>query len=268
MNFWIQEKKSKHIDLDLALLMYELDSERHDYIMITEESINQLRVDKDNLSYYKSIIPVGDLDFVQLVLSKFHDVHHMNPIEVPPVLRREIYLKRKYSIAPKEELPKRGYFFIKNASKLKDFSYTGMIEHIHEAEESAYTIYFKDKNLYQVSEVVEIFSEYRVFVHNDKITAIHYYDGDSKIFPDIQIISSMIDVYKSDKQRPKAYTMDVAVAKNKGTLLLEIHPWVSVGLYGYMFEESLSYCYRDGFQYYVDINREIETTAFRFEKGE
>lgn len=264
MNFWLQDKKEKHSDLDLEFLMQELDSERHEYISISLKSIRFLRLSEDNLPYYKSIIPVGDLSFVREVLLKFHGISKMNPIEVPSCLRDELFLKRKYSIVIKEELPKEGYFFIKDVSRLKDFSYTGMIEYIHESKESDYSIYFKEGNLYQISEVVNILSEYRVFVHNDKIIAVHYYDGDSKVFPDISLIQNMVEVYSSDKYRPRAYTLDVAVAKNRGTLLLEVHPWVSIGLYGYMFEENVAYCYRDGFQYYLDINKKLETTAFQF----
>ena len=60
-----------------------------------------------------------------------------------------------------------------------------------------------------------------------------------------------------DQDRPKAYTMDIAVIRDRGTAILEVHPWVSVGLYGYMFGGSLPYCYRDGFEYYIKTNKEI-----------
>ncbi len=51
--------------------------------------------------------------------------------------------------------------------------------------------------------------------------------------------------------------MDIAVIRDRGTAILEVHPWVSVGLYGYMFGSSLPYCYRDGFEYYINSNKEI-----------
>lgn len=257
--FWIEEKlpKPKHPDLDLLSLMQELDSERQEYLTITKSSIQNLYVD-DNLDYYKSIVPVGDLSFVQTVLSKIHDIDHMNPIEVPEVLRKDAFLKRKYSIRKKSDLPKEGYYFVKNASQLKDFSYNGEIAHIHEGPQNDYCVHFKDDCLYQLSEVVFILSEYRVFVHQDKIIGIHYYDGECDILPDIHDINFMVDMYKLDNDRPEAYTMDIAVIKNRGTAILEVHPWVSVGLYGYMFNGKLPYCYIHGFDYYKTINKPIE----------
>ena len=114
--------------------------------------------------------------------------------------------------------------------------------------------------LYQVSELLEISAEYRCFVYEDKIVAVNYYDGDCCVFPDILAVNDMINTYAKDDTRPKSYTMDVAIIKKNNilqTVLLEVHPWVSVGLYGYMFGSCLPYCYRDGLYYYIESNKPI-----------
>lgn len=257
MMFWVQESKDKHSDLDSMYLMQELDSDRQEYIQLSESSIRQLDISQDP-RYYESIIPVGNLKFVQTALSKIHGIDHMNPIEVPEILRRYEFLKRKYSILRSKDLPKEGYYFVKNASKLKDFSYTGEISYIHEGPKNEYCVHFNDSDLYQLSEAVSILSEYRVFVHHDEIIGIHHYDGDCTIFPQMGVVLSMISTYCYDDSRPRAYTMDIAIIRDRGTALIEIHPWVSVGLYGYIFSESLPYCYRDGFRYYVEVNKPIK----------
>lgn len=257
MMFWIEETKDKHPDPDLVYLMYELDQERHEYLQVSKQMILTLDINRD-MSYYKQVVPVGNLKFIQTALSKIHNVNSMNPIEVPKILRTSEFLKRNYTICKSKDLPSEGYYFVKGVSHLKEFSYTGAIEYIHEGPIGEYSIHFKEDGLYQLSEVVTILSEYRVFVHHDEIIAIHWYDGDCKVFPDVITIRKMITQYKSDNDRPRAYTIDVAVIYSRGTAILEVHPWVSVGLYGYMFNQLIPYCYRDGFQYYIDINKPLE----------
>lgn len=62
----------------------------------------------------------------------------------------------------------------------------------------------------------------------------------------------MIGEYSNDPKRPGAYTMDIAVSKDRDnlvhTVLLEIHPFVSCGLYGFcspeipdMLDEGIRY---------------------------
>lgn len=66
----------------------------------------------------------------------------------------------------------------------------------------------------------------------------------------------MVNIYSMQYDCPKAYTMDLAV-NEKGTLLLEIHPWIAVGLYNSLWNRNLLYAYRDGIQYVLDFNTQI-----------
>ena len=258
MLFWLQKELNNKIDIDTTILQEELDRQKfnHSYVIDNmrhyEYLLNTDIHDKENL---EKVIPVGSLDFVQMILSKIHNVNRMNPIEVPDVLREDRFLKRKYSIVPKNQLPKKGYYFTKYVSKLKVFSYTGMIETLQYTDEGKEP--FLKEGLYQVSEVVNILSEYRCFVQNDKLVSINYYDGDCTVFPDITEVKAMVGNYMRDPDRPKAYTLDIVVIRGRGTAILEVHPWVSVGLYGYIFGSCLPYCYRDGFEYYINSNKEI-----------
>ncbi len=174
-------------------------------------------------------VPIGTLEFVGKFLKKFFDINNLNPIEVPKCLRKNRYLKRKYRILSKDELPESGRYFIKYVSKLKQYTYIGNIEDLSDKPSKVQP--YKIDGLYQISDIVNILSEYRVFVFNDEIQAIQHYDGDCLKFPDANLINEMVMMYSLEKDRPKAYTIDVAVIANKGTCVLEIHPMTSCGTY-------------------------------------
>lgn len=95
-------------------------------------------------------------------------------------------------------------------------------------------VYQKDINNmpddeYLVSSVVDIQSEWRAFIFNNKLVGLNNYAGDFTIFPNIDLIKEMIREYKNS---PKAYTLDVGI-NNSGTFIIEVHPFVSCGLYGF-----------------------------------
>ena len=108
---------------------------------------------------------------------------------------------------------------------------------------------FISKN-YLISNVVDIMSEYRVFVSDMSIKAIQFYDGDCTVFPNVSLLREMVGKYYLVQDRPKSYTMDIAVLKNGRTVILEVHPVVSVGTYGYS-EYALLQMYKDGIEFYT-----------------
>lgn len=240
------------LDIDMYILKEELKKQHytHDSLEITLEIL------MNNFNNYnKDAITVGTLDFVGFWLKEKFNIQNMNPIEVPDELRKEKYLKRKYSIRKKEDLPKSGYYFTKYVSKLKEFTHIGQIDTLQYVDIDKEP-FLKD-GLYQVSEVVDILAEYRVFVQNNEVKYIAWYDGKPVVQLDMSLLLEMVGVYSLSDSRPNAYTMDIAVIKDRGTAILEVHPWVSVGLYGYMFGSYLPYAYRDGLDYYKNINKEI-----------
>jgi len=252
---FILQKESEKVDIDTRILQDELNNQKsfhsYTYGKITDFDSGSIKNNEFN-----NTIPVGDLNFVSAFLNKHHGIMQMNPIEVPDVLRKDEFLKRKYSIIEKKNLPKTGYYFTKYVSQLKVFSYTGRIETLH-YEDTGKEPFLKE-GLYQLSESVDMVSEYRCFVHNDKLISINYYDGDCTVFPDTDLLKRAILMYQLDPDRPEAYSIDLAVIRDRGTAILEIHPWVSVGLYSYIFGSNLPYCYRDGFLWYVEKNKDIQ----------
>lgn len=71
---------------------------------------------------YSKAIAIGEISFVEKFLKVFHNIEHENAIEIPPCLREERFLKRKYSIVPVWEISRSGNYFIKDATQQKVFS--------------------------------------------------------------------------------------------------------------------------------------------------
>lgn len=261
MLFLLQKENSddKTLDIEMRIIEEILNHQKyiHSYIFL---SINDFKYKKDYPEEYKTAIPIGTIEFVSLWLKIFYNIDNINPIEIPYFLRTEEFLKRDYHIVSADKIPNKGTFFIKDASKLKQFSYSGemayfMREDIFGEPKTKFdsSLYLNKDHLYQVSEVVNILSEYRVYIINGKIQAISNYNGNPCVFPDINIIDKANLIYSTKKDYPKSYTMDIMVT-NRGTSIIEIHPFLACGLYTTLWGDNLIYAYRDGIDYVVNHN--------------
>lgn len=238
------------IDIEEVLLQKELINYDNSYkfIYCKKEDLENL-YDENNKRYW---IPVGDIDFVQKALKIFYNIDKINPIEIPKCLRDQEFLKREYKIVGKNELPNDGVYFVKQADKPKGFSYFGNIKNLKD-----YINEIPD-GLYQISSAKNIISEWRVYVHRNKILSVANYDGNSNLYPNSEIIQRMVNIYRFDKNQPDSYTMDVAITEENETILIEIHPFISVGLYSTLFDNKLPLCYFDGIRWCVEKNLPIE----------
>jgi hypothetical protein len=275
MFFILQKERTNYnnLDIDILTLKQELDKQRyqHEY---TYMSINDFdpNIKGYSIKNIDEAIPIGSIDFVGAFLKKFHNVENMNPIEVPNELRLDKFLNRKYSIIESSEIPKKGYYFFKDVSKLKNITYTGNMEYLlydgifDKPKGKLDTSLHLDKNhLYQVSEVKKILSEYRVFVFEDKFKGIQYYDGDPLVMPtpnELEKLQEMVNRYMLNPTRPKAYSLDIAIIKHnneygRDIMILECHPFSSLGLYG-VNGSFLPLAYRHGVDWYIKHNTPIE----------
>lgn len=102
-------------------------------------------------------------------------------------------------------------------------------------------MYYSDVNsntAVYTSEVIDIVSEYRCFVHKNELVGIKHYSGDFKLFPSVSYIHKMIEEYKDEA--PISYTLDVGIIEiNKNevisfeqTVLIEINDFWAIGGYG------------------------------------
>jgi hypothetical protein len=73
--------------------------------------------------------------------------------------------------------------------------------------------------------------------------------GDFASFPDLQQIQTVIEVYQD---APPAYTLDIGLIKGGTWGVIEVHPMVSCGLYGFRHHQSLIPMMVQGFRWMVD----------------
>lgn len=180
-------------------------------------------------------IPIGSLEYVFSHMERHHGVgkEHVRPINIPVALRCEEFSGRKVYVAKKEDIPTPSTVFIKSNNMYKGF-----------------TDVVKDTSLvpageYLVSEVVEMESEWRAFVQNRELVGLNHYLGDFAIFPDVAKIQDMITAYPD---APSTYTLDIAVS-NRKTIVIEVHPFVSCGLYGFRDYRRLPSMLIQGYQH-------------------
>lgn len=198
-------------------------------------------------------IPIGSIEFVQKYLSIAYNISTMPPIEIPEVLRKPEFLLRDYNIVPYDKIPSNGRYFVKDVSKLKSFSFSGDINYLLSNE---FHEQINKNHIFQVSSLLDILAEYRVIVIDDKIEAIQFYNGEPTIMPtekEIIKIKKMVYFYLTDTNRPEAYTFDVAIVRNgneRDLALIEVHPAISIGTYGYAGQKLID-MYEKGFSWYL-----------------
>ena len=228
-----------------------------------------LKTPEDFDERYREAIPIGTVRFVEAYLRMFKGIERDNAIEIPPILRTDEFLKRKYSIVPRDRIPRQGSYFIKDATQQKVFSYKGELEYfLHDemfrekTSEFDTSIRLDPSHLYQVSEIVNILAEYRVYVLNREINSMCIFAGDPLIFPDADLVRKAIRLINGQPDSPKSYSLDLMITP-RGTAITEIHNFLSVGLYTVDWDEELLYAFKHGMDYVKQHNTEqTEFTNF------
>jgi len=195
---------------------------------------------------YKDCIPVGSLEFIFEYTKLFYNKERKDyrPINIPYILMEDEYLKRccyytniktlRYDENCEDTL------FIKSASEYKKFA-----EIMKEKD-----ICKLPDDYYLISEVVDIKSEWRCFVFNNELVGVQNYGGNFTLFPDIELVKYMIRYYKYNGA-PGAYTLDIAI-NDKGTFLIEIHPYVSCGNYGFSDYRIIPQMFVTAWNYFIN----------------
>lgn len=204
---------------------------QHDFGFETIQAINfdswyynekrykyELVADLSNISNNPNYVPVGSVEFVCEFMKLRYNVDSVKPINIPAILipyaNREIKRIHSDDIAGINEK-----VFAKSDTTIKGFSQ--MV-----SDKSSLPTDF-----YLISEVIEIESEFRCFVRNNKLIDIKNYSGYYDRIPNIQVINDMIRDYKNEA--PPAYTLDVCIDIKGRTDIIECHNFFSCGLYGF-----------------------------------
>ena len=256
---YLLQSDSNDLDMEYIIIENLLKKNKyvHDYKIIDTKSIMNIATPDD--------IPVGDIKFVTKWISEAHGVDKENPIEIPEYLRTDEFLKRNYKIVTWDKIPRQGKFFLKDISELKNFgeiinaTYTDIDELFNYIPKSKFdnTLVLDKKHLLQVSQPYQILSEYRVYVIDGEIENISNYNGDCTILPDINLINKAVNLINYNEKWLKSYTLDIMVGP-KGTAIIEVHNFASVGLYHNLWGNSLLYAYRQGIDYLLNDNKVIK----------
>lgn len=206
------------------------------------ETIYEYSFSSDSSLSQPGYIPVGSLEFV-FDYAKTH--HHLSkeqihPINIPYQLRNRDFLKRELSVSTKEDLLFKEPVFIKSNTSYKSFT---------EVIEDAQSLLHVPEDEYLVSEILTIESEWRTFIHNGHLLGAKHYSGDFKLMPDFALVEKMISTYTDS---PDSYTLDVGI-NEKGTFLIEVHPFVSCGLYGFTEYKHLPQMFNQGFRHLTSV---------------
>ena len=211
-----------------------------------------------------NIIPIGTIEFVETYLRlTVPGFEKENPIEIPEAISswHNCYLGRDYKIVPYEEIPKEGRFFLKDVSTLKKFArivrFPEELSILEELDKTA---------LYQVSEVLDVLSEWRVYVIDGKVENVCCYNGDAAMPPEEYFLKAIEEIMRNPELNKqewlKSFTIDVAVYKGMDykhkSAVLEVHNFTSVGLYSTLWGDNLLLAYRQGIDYLIHDNRKLK----------
>lgn len=247
----------------MKFLIQKIDKEiRHDFSFTLLESIrfqqwlsnsNDTKVkyldyiettDPDNIypiqwkPMHRNYVPVGSVEFVSEFLGHFYGLTP-KPMNVPEELFN--FAGRKICNGNENDFHK-GYekLFVKSNDKIK-----GVSGIFNENE-----IDFPAGN-YQISEVINIESEWRAFIYRGELVGLENYSGDFTMFPNLESILWMIQEFES---APVAYTLDVGVYDGN-TFVIECHDFFSCGLYGFANHNILPFMHYRWFHEYLNKNK-------------
>jgi len=219
----------------MKFLIQKIEGEiKHDFSFTLLESIryqNWLHNDKNYIKfkiieylgdycfkkYMQDYIPIGSVEFVSAFTQYFYE-KTPKPINVPEELFHSTH--RNIMNGTEQDIKTlKGKWFIKSNDKIKEFS------EIIDVDENTII----PKGNYQMSQYLDIQSEWRAFIYKGKLVGLQNYSGDFTKFPNVAVIKGMIVKYKN---APIAYTLDVGVT-DFSTFVIECHLMMSVGLYGF-----------------------------------
>ena len=88
----------------------------------------------------------------------------------------------------------------------------------------------------------------RVYVVKDRIKNIVFYKGNPEVLPDIEFIRDVVSNYKMQQNHLESYSLDIMITP-KGNAIIEMHTFLSMGLYSTKWDDSMLLGYIDGLNY-------------------
>ena len=256
MMFVIQTDESSLLDVDANTVRTIIDSERAwqlsdprnadktatvGYILCSIDQIGQMAMSTD-------AIPVGSLEFCSTVARVHGVVADIPAINIPKPLCQPQYTQRDIVVARTREetvdaVASMGACYIKPYDVAKRFPAT-LVSSVRDIVAFPYLEPFFVSRAFPLHGDNSIESEWRVFFSHGKATPVGVvpyasasrwlYHTPSRDFA--EKVLSQLQPMMLDGTFPPSGTLDIAVLQNGNNAIIEMHPFISCGLYG--FEDS------------------------------
>lgn len=220
MNVYVELKKDLPINSDIQKAIDGFENLCYDIKFVTLEDLILGVKNFENLA--RNNVFVGSIDFMTRLFKNVGiEINHINfPDSVIDLIGRKIEKTGLKSFVDSfDGTPK----FVKPVqTKLFD----GVL-----VSDKSHLSFFKDFGNIDVyvSDKIDIVSEWRCYIHKNKLVYSCNYSGDFKIMPDWNYVNSLIERYENALI---SYTIDVAVETNQKTTVIEFNDFWAIGSYG------------------------------------
>lgn len=221
MKFYIQVENKKHCFDFCALAEFGCRQMKYQYKYF--EDVSEIKHDPNNI-----IVGSVEQSLKYLQLNNIMQPSAIDLLHFKQYLGRPVKLidsKELLSTYTKENYP----IFAKPYDKIKAFDGT-----ILTSDFDAHIVLQRVDCMLAVQPVMDILSEYRMYIHNRKILAVKSYLGDPLVFPDKTVLKEVAE-YAFGFLPYRSFCLDFAIIQENGwtkTVLLEPNDAWAIGNYG------------------------------------
>ena len=207
-------------------------------IHTADEGFNIIETDKDGIDIAKTkYIPIGSIEFVNAFLNRYFNTK-VKVFNVPASICNNFkYVKRLYKknlsideVSKVLEDHKLLTFIIKDSNNSKS-----IIDICSYTNKSILQCLDKNIRLDVSTYLDDVVAEYRLFTSGNVIWDIKKYLGDW-IYTynlSIEFLVSLVHELNDDPTLPKDKVIDIGILSDGSVFLLEVHPFISCGTYGF-----------------------------------
>jgi len=217
-----REKKLPH-HFDCSCALYGAIDSGLDYRLVSFEEVESGKLD----SLIRSNLFVGSVEFMRLVFSRIG----LKDVKLPNNSNRSFEIKTldeayKISATGKKIFIKPLEIKLFTGLVLEGFQYSSLSSLPEDTKVMVYDVFN-----------YKIESEYRIYVHRNKIIDSRNYSGDFMITPNYFYVNSI--VYQNKGIFPCSYTIDIGILEDKENVVIEFNDMWAIGNYGIQNDQYL-----------------------------
>jgi len=239
---YVQTKNGLAINVDIQNAIDGFEYLGYEIKQYTKEDLYAGKYDH----LFSKYVFVGSIDCMLWIFKKagknFIDLDY--PKEMFQLISRKIVVKTKKEFIDQFKIDNEPKFIKPVQTKVFDGIIFGAIH------QESYLHDVNDNELLYVSDLINILSEYRIYVHNGQMIYSANYAGDFWKTPSYALTQMYLSSWEN---KPVAFAIDVALLSNYKTEIIEISDFWAIGGYG-LYSEDYAEMLRD--RYWEIINDE------------